>query len=245
MALNHMLEWAVLHKWLPKMPDLVWKKKAKAPAKDRLISPEELDQLCDATLLKPEALKLIDPRVRHLRQAQAVTGQAFSDCLRLMAYSGGREQETIQLRWSNVPWKRRCLHFPGASPGGKRGGGSPESGGPRDVDFFGKLEAHLKAMEKRRDKSTDLMFPSHQVDGPVTSFRKQLQRVKKETKILDVTFQYFRHYLMSHCVMAAVDSMTIAKWVGHRDGGVLIGKLYGHLDREHPQAMAKKLDAKF
>jgi hypothetical protein len=28
-------------------------------------------------------------------------------------------------------------------------------------------------------------------------------------------------------------------------GGMLIGKLYGHLSREHPQAMAKKLDAKF
>lgn len=245
MALKHVIEWAVLHKWLPKMPDLPWEKKAKAPAKDRLISPEELDHLCDAALLKPEALKLINLRFRHLREAQAVTGQSFSDYMRLMAYSGGREQETLQLRWINVNWKQRCLHFPGASQGGKRGGGSLESGGPREVDFHGKLEAHLKAMEKRRDSTSDLMFPSDRIDGPVTSFRKQLLRVKKETKIADVTFQYFRHYFISHCVMSGVDYMTIAKWVGHRDGGVLIGRLYGHLDREHPQKMAKKLDAKF
>ncbi len=245
MALNHVLDWAVLHKWLPKLPDLAWQKRAKAPSKDRLISPEELDQLCDAAVLKPEALKLINPRFRHLREAQALTGQAFSDYMRLMAYSGGREQETIQLRWSNVHWKQRCLHFPGASQGGKRGGGSREAGGPRDVDFFGKLQAHLKAMEKRRDPNTDLMFPSHRVDGPVTRFTKQLHRVRNETKIHDVTFQYFRHYFISHCVMSGVDYMTIAKWAGHRDGGVLIGRLYGHLDREHPQKMAKKLDAKF
>ena len=58
--------------------------------------------------------------------------------------------------------------------------------------------------------------------------------MQKETKIHDVTFQYFRHYFISHCVMAGVDFMTIAKWVGHLDGGVLIGKLYGHLSRAPP-----------
>jgi hypothetical protein len=46
-------------------------------------------------------------------------------------------------------------------------------------------------------------------------------------------------------MMAGGDFMTFAKWVGHLDGGVLIGKLYGHLSCEHPQAMAKRLDAKF
>ena len=60
-----------------------------------------------------------------------------------------------------------------------------------------------------------------------------------------MTFEYFRHYFMSHCVMAGVDFMTIARWVGHLDGGLLIGKLYGHLSCEHPQAIAKRLDAKF
>ena len=29
------------------------------------------------------------------------------------------------------------------------------------------------------------------------------------------------------CVMNGIDYMTIARWVGHRDGGVLIGKVYG------------------
>jgi integrase len=61
------------------------------------------------------------------------------------------------------------------------------------------------------------MFPSHRVDGAATSFRKQLQRVKKETNIHDVTFQYFRHYFISHGVMSGVDYVTIAKWVGHWD----------------------------
>ena len=32
--------------------------------------------------------------------------------------------------------------------------------------------------------------------------------------------------------------MTIAKWVGHDDGGKLIGKVYGHLRPEHSREMA-------
>jgi hypothetical protein len=45
--------------------------------------------------------------------------------------------------------------------------------------------------------------------------------------------------------MGGIDCMTIAKWVGHLDGGVLIGKVYGHLSREHPRKMDRKSDAAF
>ena len=41
--------------------------------------------------------------------------------------------------------------------------------------------------------------------------------------------------------MSGVDFMTIAKWVGHRDGGLLIGKVYGHLSDEHTRRQAGKV----
>jgi hypothetical protein len=41
--------------------------------------------------------------------------------------------------------------------------------------------------------------------------------------------------------MAGIDFMTIAAWLGHKDGGILIGKVYGHLLDEHRQRMAAKL----
>ena len=43
------------------------------------------------------------------------------------------------------------------------------------------------------------------------------------------------------CVMAGIDYMTIARRVGHQDGGVLIGKVYGHLSNEHTRRQAEKL----
>jgi hypothetical protein len=41
--------------------------------------------------------------------------------------------------------------------------------------------------------------------------------------------------------MAGVPHMTIAEWVGHRDGGVLIGKVYGHLSEDHKAQVANNL----
>jgi hypothetical protein len=41
--------------------------------------------------------------------------------------------------------------------------------------------------------------------------------------------------------MSGVDILTVALWVGHADGRVLIGKCYGHLSTEHRQRSAKKV----
>ncbi|HEY9172209.1 MAG TPA: site-specific integrase [Verrucomicrobiae bacterium] len=54
-------------------------------------------------------------------------------------------------------------------------------------------------------------------------------------------FHDCRHHFISFCVMSGIDYMTIARWVGHKDGGVLIGKVYGHLSNEHAQAQAARL----
>ena len=55
-------------------------------------------------------------------------------------------------------------------------------------------------------------------------------------------FHDCRHHFISFAVMSGIDYMTIARWVGHKDGGVLIGKVYGHLSNEHAQAQAEKLN---
>jgi integrase len=57
----------------------------------------------------------------------------------------------------------------------------------------------------------------------------------------DFCFHDLRHYFISTCVMAGIDYLTIARWVGHRDGGVLIGRVYGHLNDEHAKKMATLL----
>lgn len=60
-------------------------------------------------------------------------------------------------------------------------------------------------------------------------------------KLQGIGFHDNRHHFISMCVMSHVDFMTIAKWVGHKDGGILIGKVYGHLADEHRRRMAQKV----
>jgi integrase len=55
-------------------------------------------------------------------------------------------------------------------------------------------------------------------------------------------FHDCRHHFISYAVMSGIDFMTIARWVGHKDGGILIGKVYGHLSHEHAQAQAARLN---
>jgi integrase len=52
-------------------------------------------------------------------------------------------------------------------------------------------------------------------------------------------FHDLRHYFCSICVMAGIDFMTIAAWLGHKDGGILVGKVYGHLLDDHRRKAAR------
>jgi hypothetical protein len=38
-----------------------------------------------------------------------------------------------------------------------------------------------------------------------------------------------------------VDITTVSRWLGHKDGGALAMKTYGHLRDQHSAAMAQKV----
>lgn len=41
--------------------------------------------------------------------------------------------------------------------------------------------------------------------------------------------------------MAGLDFMTIATWLGRKDGGILVGKIYGHRLDDHRKQAARKV----
>jgi integrase len=75
----------------------------------------------------------------------------------------------------------------------------------------------------------------------MVNFNKALISACEKAGLKNFGFHDCRHYFISHCVMSGIDFMTIARWVGHQDGGVLIGKVYGHLSNEHPQRQAQRV----
>ena len=44
---------------------------------------------------------------------------------------------------------------------------------------------------------------------------------------------------MSNAIEKGIDFKTIANWIGHKDGGLLVAKTYGHLRDVHSHQMAK------
>ena len=51
----------------------------------------------------------------------------------------------------------------------------------------------------------------------------------------------FRHLFATRCIQSGVDIPTVARWLGHQDGGALLAKTYFHLVDEHSRRMAAKV----
>ena len=56
-----------------------------------------------------------------------------------------------------------------------------------------------------------------------------------------LSFHSFRHLFATRCIESAVDLPTVARWLGHRDGGALLAKAYFHLLDEHSRTMAARV----
>lgn len=199
-----------------------------------LIQPDEIDRLCGVGF-KP---LFVEGRVATEGEEgrPLLNAQQLADYIRLMCYCGARLSEALRLRWSNVDWQNRQLTI-GAD-------GQTKSGKSRVVDFNAKLGSHLEAMSGRCAPHSEWLFPSPrrgEEDRPSRTFRESLLLARQACGMPRFGFHDCRHYFISFCVMSGIDYMTIARWVGHADGGILIGKVYGHLASEHMRRMAQRV----
>jgi integrase len=195
--------------------------KTPPPPKRALLSDEECRRLLDACTSEEVCRK---------------NGQLLSCYLRFLMLSGGREQESYRVQWKDVDLDRGLLTF-GADGLAKNHRFRTLHMGPELLDL-------LQEMVKTRQPDSSYLFPSPQrgkKDICVRTFKQSFAKVCEAAKLPHLGFHDFRHLFISKCVMAGVDFMTIASWVGHRDGGVLIGKVYGHLSDHHKATTAKRL----
>lgn len=220
---------------LPRFPKI----KVPPPPRRSLITPQEFEALLDACMANDKDGL---PITRN--------GQQLRDFLQFLAFCGCREQEGLRVRWKHVDFVNRRVFIGAGEDFEATGlsvgtGGDTKNSGSRCVDFNGQLENLLLEMKERRAPDSSWLFPSPQrgkKDIPARSLRDSLRMVREHAKLEDVGFHDFRHLFCSFCVMAGIDFMTIAGWAGHKDGGILIGKVYGHLLDAHRQKMAARLN---
>lgn len=190
------------------------------PPKRQLVTPKEFETL-----------------ITSAREVCKKNGEQVADYLRFLALSGAREKEALRVQWEDVDFKQERVTV-GAD-------GLAKNWEMRTVEFNPQLGAHLKDMKDRRPPDCSWLFPSPQRgkrDMNTRSFRESLKMAREKAKLPWLGFHDLRHYFCSVCVMAGIDFMTIAAWLGHKDGGILVGKVYGHLLDEHRAKAAKRVN---
>jgi integrase len=77
---------------------------------------------------------------------------------------------------------------------------------------------------------------------PVTECQGNMDRAQEKVEgMARITHHDLRHLFITRCIESGIDIPTISRWVGHKDGGALIMKVYGHLRDDHSTDMAKKV----
>ena len=225
-TLRCILTMAVEDQLLPNLPvaPKMWLKteRRKRPA----FLTEEMESLCESAL------------------ACSRNGEQFECYFKFLCFSGARAAEALRIKWADVDFGNRQVVV-GAD-------GDTKNGKSRWVDFNDDLERLLVEMHSAR-RSEQWLFVSEQRGSEgerARSFRETLLKARervglgkerREATGYALGFHDCRHYFISYSVMSGIDFLSIATWVGHQDGGLLISRTYAHLSNEHLKASAKKV----
>ena len=158
----------------------------------------------------------------HLLAALDVAQSGQSGLLvRLLAHTGMRINEARQLNWDDVGEDEISLRAE-----------TTKNGRPRCIPFIKGTREVLRAL--RRISKSKLVL--NQLDC-----RRALKFACKLIGSPSFNHHTFRHFFATRCIVSGVDIPTVAKWLGHTDGGVLLLKTYCHLIDEHSRAMAERV----
>jgi integrase len=151
-----------------------------------------------------------------------------ADLVELLAYSGCRLTEGTSLKWADVDFEKGTLTITGGDAGTKNN----ES---RVIPMTDALRALLnKWHEERKPAASDRIST---IDRAHTCLKTASRRLKYPL----FSHHDFRHFFATTCIEAGVDVPTVSRWLGHKDGGALAMRVYGHLRQEHNFAAVKKV----
>ena len=141
-----------------------------------------------------------------------------------LARTGLRINAARWLRWSDV--KEDCLCVAGVIT---------KNGRPQSIPFINGLR---EVLEKLRTVAAgaraDFILPQREC-------KTALLRSCAATGLPRLTHHDFRHLFATRCITSGVDLPTVARWLGHQDGGALLAKTYFHLVDEHSRRMAGRV----
>ncbi len=156
--------------------------------------------------------------------------QPASELVEFLAYGGFRKGEARYVTWKDCDFKRGEIVVRGDPETGTK---NSETRIVPMIPDMRKLMERMKAERPDEIQDTPVMR--------VFECQKSIDRASKLLGIKRITHHDLRHLFATRCIESGVDIPTVSRWLGHKDGGALAMKTYGHLRNEHSQAMAQKV----
>jgi integrase len=168
--------------------------------------------------------------VDAVEHAGAWCSRDCADLLSGLAFTGCRKGEANQITWRDVDFDAGEIVVRG----------DPETATKnwtvRRVPLIPDARALFQRMQSgRQDESLDAKV------FRVGECQKALDRACKKVGADRITHHDLRHLFATRCIESGVDIPTVSRWLGHKDGGALAMKIYGHLRREHSVAQARRV----
>jgi integrase len=171
-----------------------------------------------------------------LPKALAWCSQQCGDLIEFLAFSGCRLREAGFITWKDVDLEAGTIWIQGDPTTGTK------NWDRRQIPIIPALERLLIDL---RDNPRQLRDPKRS-DGnyvlAITECQKAIDTACQKLNLKRFTHHSLRHLHATIAVESGVDVPTVARWLGHKDGGMLAMKTYGHLRNEHSLAMAKKVN---
>ncbi len=147
-----------------------------------------------------------------------------------LAFTGCRVGEAREIAWRDVDFEGGEIVVRGDAKTGTK------NWELRRVPLIPDASALFHRMRSER--------PGESLDAKVfrvAECQKALDRACKKVGADRITHHDLRHLFATRCIQSGVDIPTVSRWLGHKDGGALAMKTYGHLRREHSIAQAQRV----
>ncbi len=163
--------------------------------------------------------------VQAIQQGAGWCSRKCADRVQFVAYGGFRKTEATHVTWDDCDFVRRQIRACGT-----------KNGEPRMVPMIGDMETLLLRL-----RSTRSAEPPETAVMEVNECQKAMDRAARQTGMARITHHDLRRLFATRCIESGVDIPTASRWLGHKDGGALAMKVYGHLRNQHSQEMAQKV----
>ena len=174
-----------------------------------------------------------DQFLKLVKSIEGVNRRFSQDCanlVRFLAYGGFRKSEAANITWADCDFAKKEIVVRG----------DPETGTKnwtiRRVPMIPDMIKLLRRLRKERLKE-----PASQPVMRVRECQIAINSACKKLGIARFTHHDLRHLFATLCIESGVDIPTVSRWLGHKDGGALAMKVYGHLRDQHSVNMAQRV----